>query len=557
MEENKKEEKVEVLEEKTTPVVEESKKNDNKNSAILIFAILGSLVFMLLVIACVIFLPRFIIGDSKDTKKASTDVEEKYSTYRLTGNTLDKFDIAFLKFENNGKNKVYSPISIKYALAMLSEGSAENSKTQINRLIGDYKSNKYINNDHMSFANAIFVRNTFKDQIKEEYTNNLKSKYTAEVIYDDFSGPANMNKWVSDKTFGLINDLFGNEVTGEDFELTNALAIDMKWNNQIQCASGSDVPCLRYSVWYRHEKIKGQDYQYNDSVVMMTSENDYHSLTFNEKDNIKSVEVKAAFNNYDAVKEIGEEKIIEEVGKAYKEWLDTEEGKREVEGGWAEPDVNKYVKKYIDELNENYGKENYSTDFALYDDENIKAFSKDLQTYEGTTLQYIGIMPKNEDLKDYIDKLEVSDIGKVISGLKSMKKENFKDGVLTLVKGYIPVFDYEYTLDLMKDLKTMGITDVFDKDKANLSGMLNKAKGEYISTANHKAKIEFSNDGIKAAAATKMGGMGSTSGGFNYLYEVPVEEIDITFDKPFIYLIRDKNTGEVWFVGSVYEPKLK
>lgn len=557
MEENKKEEKVEVLEEKTTPVVEESKKNDNKNSAILIFAILGSLVFMLLVIACVIFLPRFIIGDSKDTKKASTDVEEKYSTYRLTGNTLDKFDIAFLKFENNGKNKVYSPISIKYALAMLSEGSAENSKTQINRLIGDYKSNKYINNDHMSFANAIFVRNTFKDQIKEEYTNNLKSKYTAEVIYDDFSGPANMNKWVSDKTFGLINDLFGNEVTGEDFELTNALAIDMKWNNQIQCATGSDVPCLRYSVWYRHEKIKGQDYQYNDSVVMMTSENDYHSLTFNEKDNIKSVEVKAAFNNYDAVKEIGEEKIIEEVGKAYKEWLDTEEGKREVEGGWAEPDVNKYVKKYIDELNENYGKENYSTDFALYDDENIKAFSKDLQTYEGTTLQYIGIMPKNEDLKDYIDKLEVSDIGKVISGLKSMKKENFKDGVLTLVKGYIPVFDYEYTLDLMKDLKTMGITDVFDKDKANLSGMLNKAKGEYISTANHKAKIEFSNDGIKAAAATKMGGMGSTSGGFNYLYEVPVEEIDITFDKPFIYLIRDKNTGEVWFVGSVYEPKLK
>ena len=557
MEENKEEEKVEVLEEKTTPVVEESKKNDNKNSAILIFAILGSLVFMLLVIACVIFLPRFIIGDSKDTKKASTDVEEKYSTYRLTGNTLDKFDIAFLKFENNGKNKVYSPISIKYALAMLSEGSAENSKTQINSLIGDYKSNKYINNDHMSFANAIFVRNTFKDQIKEEYTNNLKSKYTAEVIYDDFSGPANMNKWVSDKTFGLINDLFGNEVTGEDFELTNALAIDMKWNNQIQCASGSDVPCLRYSVWYRHEKIKGQDYQYNDSVVMMTSENDYHSLTFNEKDNIKSVEVKAAFNNYDAVKEIGEEKIIEEVGKAYKEWLDTEEGKREVEGGWAEPDVNKYVKKYIDELNENYGKENYSTDFALYDDENIKAFSKDLQTYEGTTLQYIGIMPKNEDLKDYIDKLEVSDIGKVISGLKSMKKENFKDGVLTLVKGYIPVFDYEYTLDLMKDLKTMGITDVFDKDKANLSGMLNKAKGEYISTANHKAKIEFSNDGIKAAAATKMGGMGSTSGGFNYLYEVPVEEIDITFDKPFIYLIRDKNTGEVWFVGSVYEPKLK
>ena len=148
-------------------------------------------------------------------------------------------------------------------------------------------------------------------------------------------------------------------------------------------------------------------------------------------------------------------------------------------------------------------------------------------------------------------------LNKVIIGLKPMKPESFKEGVLTLVKGYIPIFDYEYTLDLKSDLNKMGITDVFDSEKANLSGMLKKSKGEYISSANHKAKIEFSNDGIKAAAATKLGGAGSTSGGFNYLYEVPVEEIDITFDKPYIYLIRDKNSGEVWFMGSVYEPKTK
>ena len=551
MEENKNEEQVEILDEKP-------KKADNKNSAVLIFAILGGLVFMLLIVACIVFLPGFIGSDGKKTKKASADVEEKYSTYRLTGNTLDKFDIAFLKFENNGKNKVYAPISIKYALTMLSEGSAENSKTQIDRLIGDYKSNKYINTDHMSFANAVFIRNTFKDSIKEEYTNRLKEKYTAEVIYDDFDGPANMNNWVSNKTFGLINNLFGEEVRNENFELTNALAIDMKWNNQIQCATGSDVPCMRYSVGYTHEKVKGQDYQYHDSVYYIDREESYHSLTFDGKENIKSVEVKAAFNKYDAVKEIGEEKIIEEVGKAYKEWLETEEGKREAEGGWAEPDVDKYLKKYIDELNSNYGRENNSTDFSLYVDENVKAFSKDLQTYDGTTLQYIGIMPTNESLNSYIEKLEITDIGKVISGLKDMSGKNFKEGVLTLVHGYIPLFEYEYTLDLKSDLNEMGITDVFDSSKANLSGMLgNNSKGQFINSAAHKAKIEFSNDGIKAAAATKLGGAGSTTGGFNYLYEIPVEEIDITFDKPFMYIIRDKNTDEVWFIGTVYEPKLK
>lgn len=557
MEDNKKDEQPEVLSEQKTPVIE-NKKDNNKNSAILIFAVLGAMVFMLIVIAGIIFLPGLLKGNSSSTKKASADAEEKYSTYRLTGNTLDKFDIAFLKFENNEKNRVYSPISIKYALAMLSEGSAENSKTQINRLIGDYKSNKYINTDHMSFANAIFVRNTFKDGIKEEYINNLKEKYTAEVIYDDFNGPANMNNWVSNKTFGLINNLFGEEVKNENFELTNALAIDMNWNNQIQCASGSDVPCLRYSVLYRHEKIKGQDYQYSDGTNYIMREDGYPALTFDGKENIKSVEVKAAFNNYDAVKEIGETKITEEVGKAYKEWLETEDGKNNVKYGYAETNVDKYLRKYIEELNENYGQEASSTDFSLYVDENIKAFSKDLKETDGVTLQYIGIMPKNESLKDYIDKLEVSDIGNVISGLKPMKKESFKEGVLTLVKGNIPLFDYEYSLDLMNDLKKMGITEVFDPKKANLSGMLGKkAKGQYISSAAHKAKIEFSNDGIKAAAATKGGGAGSTGGGFNYLYEVPVEEIDITFDKPFIYIIRDKNTGEVWFMGSVYEPKLK
>ena len=30
--------------------------------------------------------------------------------------------------------------------------------------------------------------------------------------------------------------------------------------------------------------------------------------------------------------------------------------------------------------------------------------------------------------------------------------------------------------------------------------------------------------------------------------------IDLDFDKPYMYIIRDKSTGEVWFAGTVYEP---
>ena len=48
--------------------------------------------------------------------------------------------------------------------------------------------------------------------------------------------------------------------------------------------------------------------------------------------------------------------------------------------------------------------------------------------------------------------------------------------------------------------------------------------------------------------------MGAASCGYEHLFDVPVEEVNITFDKPYLFLIRDKNSGEVWFVGSVYEP---
>ena len=554
MEENKNKE-VEVLKEETTsPVVEEKKedKNKNKNSVILIFSVLGGLVFMLLIIASVIFLIPFLNG-KKTVTKVGNDAQEVKSEYRMSGNSLEKFDLSFLKLENNGKNKIYSPLSIKYALAMLSDGSEGTTKNQITAIIGDYQSKKYTNSDHMSFANAMFIRNTFKDAVDKDYKTTLANKYNADLILDDFSSAANMNKWVSDKTFGLIGDLFDDgTVSKEDFELVNALAIDMNWNNQIQCATGSKVPCKKYSVYYRHEKYKTEG-TYSKTISTITGEDAFYPLTFNGKENIKSAEIAASFNRYDVVKEVGEKKIREEVGAAYKAWLETPEGKNNSPSEWFPSDVNKFLDRYIEEINKNYNKEAKSTDFMLYTDENVKVFAKNLKEYDGTTLQYVGIMPIKEDLGTYVDNVTAEDLNKIIGNLKEMKKENFKDGVVTLIRGRIPMFKYESTLDLMEDLKKLGVTDVFDSSKADLSRMLKNAEGEYISSASHKATIEFSNDGIKAAAATAMGGKGATSGGFDYFFKIPVEEIDLTIDKPFMYIIRDKDSGEVWFMGTVYE----
>ena len=81
-----------------------------------------------------------------------------------------------------------------------------------------------------------------------------------------------------------------------------------------------------------------------------------------------------------------------------------------------------------------------------------------------------------------------------------------------------------------------------------------KQKLWFINDVKHKSNIEFTQDGIKASAATIVGGNGSASGLFYYSFDVPIEEIDITFDRPYMFMIRNKNTGEIWFMGSVYEP---
>lgn len=526
------EEKIEECTTKPKDVVEKGKKSKKP-------IILTIILVAVVVVGCGLFL---ILKDkASETEKTGTEKKEYKSEYRISGNSLEKFDLYFLQLENGAKNKVYSPLSIKYALEMLGEGAKGDSKAQIDSVIGDYKANKYTNSQHMSFANAMFIRNSYKDAINDEYSQTLSNKYNAEIVYDSFDNASNMNAWVNNKTLGLINNLFDDEaVQGQNYILTNALAIDMEWNKLIQATTERYKDS--YSVRYAHE---------NFSAWVMVIDNDrYDSLSFNnEAINAKSVEIGAALNNYDIVNVLGEENIRKTVGDEYRKWLATEEA------SYYEPeqDVDKFLDKYIAELNSNYKRVDASTDFSLYVDDDVKVFAKDLKEYDGTTLQYVGIMPRNVSLEDYVKDIDATKVNNLIGKLKEIKSENFKAGVVTKITGKIPLFKFEYKLDLISDLQKLGITDVFDINKADLSLISSKEKS-YISDASHKATIEFSNEGIKAAAATQAGGAGAAAGGFDYLYDVPVEEIDVTFDNPFMFLIRDKNSGEVWFVGTVYEP---
>ena len=464
---------------------------------------------------------------------------------------LGDFDFDFIKLENeNNKNIVYSPLSIKYALAILSDATDGESKAQIDNLVGDMKVAKYTNNDKQSLANAMFVKDEKMRHVKESYIQTLGQKYGASVIADPFTSEAPLNDWVSGKTFGLINNLFDDSVLDSDFVLLNALAIDMNWNNQLQCfftEAENKVPCMHYNIHFVHEK-------YNDYVreAGLTGVDDFDVINFNGQD-VQASQIGASANNYDIVSELGEDYIRSTVQAAYDEWLAEVQTK---EGYPTDYDISFDIDEYIEELNRNYGKTASSTDFYFSDTDTEKVFAKDLQENEGSTLQYIGIMPKADNLNAYIEGITAEKITNIANNLNDVSTiDGFKEGVLTKITAHIPFFDFDYQLKLRDDLETLGITDVFIKDEADLSQMTSTPKS-YIQDALHKANIDFSNDGIRAAAATALAG-GFGAGGpitFDYEWDIPVEEIDLTFDKPFFFIIRDKATGEVWFTGSVYNP---
>ncbi len=187
-------------------------------------------------------------------------------------------------------------------------------------------------------------------------------------------------------------------------------------------------------------------------------------------------------------------------------------------------------------------KETESDNISYYKNNNIESVTMDLKQYGDTQLDFTAIMP-NENLADYIKEMKTQDVEDIIK--KSTKASNTKYGLNIS----IPKFSFDYDLKLKEDLMKLGMTDAFDIDSADFSNMTNNPIGLYVSDALHKANMDFSDKGVKAAAVTTilMTDKATMIADMN-------EPEEIKFDKPFLYVVRDKNTNEIWFIGTVYEP---
>ena len=156
--------------------------------------------------------------------------------------------------------------------------------------------------------------------------------------------------------------------------------------------------------------------------------------------------------------------------------------------------------------------------------------------YKGKDLSMLLILPEEDNLK----KLERSISAKKLSDWKSALKKQRVDI-------YIPKFKFETKYFMVETLKEMGISDAFVFGVADFSRM-DGTKDLYISDVIHQAFVEVNEEGTEAAAATAVVMTWGDVGGEKAITPV------FRADHPFIFIIQQKETGNILFMGRVSDP---
>ncbi len=108
----------------------------------------------------------------------------------------------------------------------------------------------------------------------------------------------------------------------------------------------------------------------------------------------------------------------------------------------------------------------------------------------------------------------------------------------------MPKFKTESGAELSTALKAMGIRDLFDADRADLSLMATVTDGNlYVSRILHKTFIETDTEGTRAAAVTAVEMEAGSA--------APTEMKRVILDRPFLYAIIEDATGIPVFLGTV------
>lgn len=153
----------------------------------------------------------------------------------------------------------------------------------------------------------------------------------------------------------------------------------------------------------------------------------------------------------------------------------------------------------------------------------------------GTFSMYVLLPSKNLSLNDFADQLNEKSLAGYVSKMDSVK-----------VNLWLPKWKYSYaTGNLKPELTALGMGNAFSK-KADFSDMYPSGTPVNISKVLHKAYIEVNEKGTEAAAATSIG-VSVTS--------MPINPPPVMIvDRPFLYLIVERNSGAILFLGQLNNP---
>ncbi len=167
--------------------------------------------------------------------------------------------------------------------------------------------------------------------------------------------------------------------------------------------------------------------------------------------------------------------------------------------------------------------------------------------YQGGDLSMLVLLPRAHTSLDELEgKLTAENIAR---WLKELQQRDFS------VK--LPAFESHSSFSLRETLERLGVRRAFvspaQPGGAEFDGMTDSDRLEdqlYLSAVVHQAKIRVNEEGSEAAAATAVIARKTGAAHSSVMPFAP----EFHANRPFLYLIRDKNSGTILFLGRFADP---
>jgi len=166
--------------------------------------------------------------------------------------------------------------------------------------------------------------------------------------------------------------------------------------------------------------------------------------------------------------------------------------------------------------------------------------------YKGEDISMLVLLPKQGEDYDYeTNEIITSNYTLEDIELSSEKLEEYKSKMqeTDLDAIYLPKFEFDTKYFMKETLSNLGMPNSFS-DSADFSGMTGK-RDLFISQVIHQAYVKVDEEGTEAAAATAV--IAETIS--------PMPRNIFRADHPFVFIIQERQTGNILFMGKVVDPR--